>query len=291
MPKSKFPLNMPFKSIRADSQMAEIALRLVIDFYTESPYIIGTATLLAGNLLVTAKHVLDKITNKLDATIKVNASLVAIQISPGPEYFVWDIIDGIACPNEDILLLRTSRSPCSSAQNPKSEWKQPRINPFPPSNGAIIAGFGYRKGKISSTYDVDNTLHINLQDDPIASVGIVNQVHEKQVDTFLKPFPCYQVNARFDPGMSGGPVFDENGNLCGIICSGIECSRIGEEPISYVSTLWPMFRIILPWKYKGCNQNKPLYPLLTLAQKKIVAVDNILKLEQYLADMAIHAEK
>ena len=37
----------------------------------------------------------------------------------------------------------------------------------------------------------------------------------------MLPFPCYHVGARFDAGMSGGPVFDEYGSLCGLVCASL----------------------------------------------------------------------
>ena len=39
-------------------------------------------------------------------------------------------------------------------------------------------------------------------------------------------FPCYEINARFDPGMSGGLVVDELGAVCGLVCSTLPASQI-----------------------------------------------------------------
>jgi hypothetical protein len=33
----------------------------------------------------------------------------------------------------------------------------------------------------------------------------------------MLPFPCFEIEARFDPGMSGGMVIDQAGALCGLI--------------------------------------------------------------------------
>ena len=88
-------------------------------------------------------------------------------------------------------------------------------------------------------------IHIELNDEPMASVGVVREVFKWQRDYSHLRWPCYQVSARFDGGMSGGPVFDETGCLCGIVCSNVAGSHIDNEPLSYVTTLWPLFRLIL----------------------------------------------
>ena len=38
----------------------------------------------------------------------------------------------------------------------------------------------------------------------------------------MLPCPCFEVSADLGAGMSGGPVFDKNGSLCGIVSSGFE---------------------------------------------------------------------
>jgi hypothetical protein len=72
------------------------------------------------------------------------------------------------------------------------------------------------------------------------TTGHVIDIHHELRDSAKLPFPCFQVNARFDGSMSGGPVFNSDGNLCGIVCSSIPADEEFSEHVSYVSTLWPM---------------------------------------------------
>jgi hypothetical protein len=78
----------------------------------------------------------------------------------------------------------------------------------------------------------------------MVSTGTIRKIYSWTRDSFFMPFPCYQVSARFDAGMSGGPVFDESGAICGLVCSGHKPADDEDgEPISYASTLWPLFQL------------------------------------------------
>lgn len=75
-------------------------------------------------------------------------------------------------------------------------------------------------------------------------------------------FPCFRVGARFDHGMSGGPVFDEAGSLCGIIAGSY--GNVEGTPISYVTTLWPMFRTLISANRSGAYPRDVEYPAIDL---------------------------
>ena len=76
-------------------------------------------------------------------------------------------------------------------------------------------------------------LHIAVNDEFMSSVGVVREIHDWRRDKVNLPFPCYRVGARFDAGMSGGPVFDEYGSLCGLVCASPDFSRaVGYKAVS-----------------------------------------------------------
>jgi hypothetical protein len=45
-------------------------------------------------------------------------------------------------------------------------------------------------------------------------------------------FPCFEINTHVIGGMSGGPLYNEAGHLCGLICAGQD-----GEAIAYGATL------------------------------------------------------
>ena len=273
---STFPIDKPFERLEPATPIAEVVLRLVVDFYSEAPLVIGSATVLCGHLLVTAKHVLASVPG-LDAAgsgdsmspaadIAVDRGLAAVQVLPGPKYVIWDVVSSIAHPGSDLALLRTSSNPRRSDPDGPHGWSAPRVNAFAPQVDERVAAFGYRRGRASASRNPAGGFHIDIDDEFMSSVGIVREIHEWRRDQVMLPFPCYQVGARFDAGMSGGPVFDEYGSLCGLVCDSIEGSHQSGEAISFVTTLWPLFTLLIDAD-RGHNYPRGLvYPAIELAR-------------------------
>ena len=230
-------------------------LRLVVGFYSDAPVVVGSATILCRHLLVTARHVLTTPpvldhSENVDpdspaAGTRVNRGLVAVQVLPGLGCVVWEVVSAIAHPVSDLALLHVSSNPRRTHPEAPLRPHAPVVNPFAPLVGEWIAAFGYRRGRARASRTDGDGLHIDLDDEFMWSVGIVREIHERGRDRVMLPFPCYRVGARFNAGMSGGPVFDEYGSLCGLVCANVEGSHERGEPISYVTTLWPLFALMI----------------------------------------------
>ena len=275
---SKFPIDKPFEKLEPAAPIAELVLRLVVDLFSDAPLVVGTATILCGHMLVTAKHVLLSIPGLRPgasrsvesaspvADITVDRGFAAVQVLPGPEYVIWDVVSAIAHPGSDLALLRTSSNPRRSRPNSPNRWIAPKVNPFAPQVDERVAAFGYRRGRACASRNAEGGLHIDINDEFMSSVGVVREIHEWRRDQVMLPFPCYQVNARFDAGMSGGPVFDEYGSLCGLVCGSIDGSHQSGEPISFVTTLWPLFTLIVDGDRGDKYPRGVKYPAIELAR-------------------------
>ena len=95
-----------------------------------------------------------------------------------------------------------------------------RLSPGLPKVGDDIIGFGY----YSMAALVDNRFLrdkrvINYKQDTAFTRGKIIEVHPVRRDKAKLHFPCFHTNARFERGMSGGPILNEKGNVCGVICS------------------------------------------------------------------------
>jgi len=271
-------LHKPFEKQPAGTPLSELALRLVANFYIGEPRCIGTVFSVCGNVLVTARHVVEEFFRSgkptSDGQSEIEQDLVAIQVitDEGVDYCVWQLFSVIADPASDLAVIHLAAEPARSPDAKARPLQVPYIEPFAPKIGDRVCAFGYREGRIVLSKNSDGGRHLDLSDEPMMSVGIVRDVHEWKRDNVQLPFPCYQVSARFDGGMSGGPVFDETGALCGVVCSGIEGAHDDGEPISYVSTLWPIFRLMLKAN-RGPNFPRDVsYPMIQLVRDGIVKV-------------------
>jgi hypothetical protein len=119
---SRFPLDKPFERQPATTTFSEVALRLVVNFHSGTPYVVGTATVLCGHLLVTAKHVLGELA---DQALRRAASeqngpiaqfendIAAIQLIADEqvEYIIWNVFEVIMDPSCDLALIHLSGTP------------------------------------------------------------------------------------------------------------------------------------------------------------------------------------
>ena len=58
-------------------------------------------------------------------------------------------------------------------------------------------------------------------------------------------FPCFRTSARFDHGMSGGPIFSQSGQVCGVICSAIKMADSDGTFTSYGSLIAPALALVM----------------------------------------------
>ena len=273
---STFPIDKPFERLEPDAPVSEMVLRLVVDFYSDCPVVVGTATIVCRHLLVTARHVLTT-RDVLDGSdsvdsaspevgTRVNRGLAAVQVLPGSEYVIWEVVSATAHPASDLAFLRVSSNPRRSDPESPLRRNAPMVNPFAPLVGEPTAAFGYRRGQARASRNRTGELHIDLDAELMSSVGVVREIHEWARDRVMLPFPCYQVSARFDAGMSGGPVFDEYGSLCGLVCDNVDGSHECGEPISYVTTLWPLFALMIDGDRGDDYPRGVRYPAIELAR-------------------------
>lgn len=72
--------------------------------------------------------------------------------------------------------------------------------------------------------------------------------------------------------MSGGPVFNESGELCGIICSALTPAA-GVTHIAYAASLWPILGTTIDFAVPGCVVKGP-YALFELGNVGVIEVKN-----------------
>lgn len=252
-----------FDPLVGGSIITEYALHLIADRDdTYDP--VGTAVLVSPNLAITAKHVVEDYLARFQ---RGPADLADFRCRAIQQQ--RDGVTGISrrvdkytlAGNTDLALLLLSGEP-------SQDWLPPTLDALPPEVGTSVAAFGYH----SCIADVEDG-QVTISRQMSTAVGVVREVHHQFRDGFSIRWPCFRVNARFDGGMSGGPVFDQStGRICGIISSNMPPSLPDEEHASYVTSLWPILGIPVDYEWPG--RKSATYPLLDLVEAGELAVAN-----------------
>jgi hypothetical protein len=272
-----------FRDEPLNSPIFEFALRVIVERANWQFDVVGTATLIAGHLAVTARHVLEYALRTFGGTqvgenkIEISTfELKLYQVLPGPVYRIWRVVNAWPC-DTDIVLLHLGLDRATSPDE-QIAWKQPRLRALPPPAGQHVVAFGYRESRITVT-ESDGVHHIDLKDRPTSSAGVVRQVYPRGRDSVMLPFPCFEIEARFDPGMSGGMVIDETGALCGLICASLQHGDPNAPPISYVASLWPMLKTEISIDRGDRYPRAVSYPVIDLAIDRLIGVKDLHELD------------
>jgi hypothetical protein len=113
-----------------------------------------------------------------------------------------------------------------------------------PKVGLPCYGLGYHSMKStmkSTLFTLNTKTVVDYFQHYSATRGTVEELHFPRRDNWLLPFPCFRTSARFDPGMSGGPIMDSAGSVIGMICSSQNTQE--EDYISYASLIGPALLI------------------------------------------------
>jgi len=249
-----------FRGTSLDSPVTKVGLPLIAVQPGVAGHLPGTACLVAPWFAMTARHVIEDLAFPPE----------------GVGHYVFTQV--IADPVKSVLPLRVHRvyyaQPYDiaflhlvpAAPLPSDHvWACPRLELLPPRVGSRIAAFGYPRSRMRETEP--DCWEVNT--DATTATGTVLEIHHETRDGGTHPFPCFRTDARFDPGMSGGPVFNEEGHICGIICSNMPPQSADGEHASYVSTLWPCMgtMVDVPWdRYPAGTR----YPVYEMAQARII---------------------
>lgn len=253
---TNMPVSPVFKTLEEmGNDLTECALHLVAagPVGSTNPHVdpLGTASLIAPHLAVTAKHVAQDYfrtyQTKVSNGIVANFSLEAIMyLDKGTTAVSVPVTSLTMCQFSDIALLRLGGLPNPP---PFSKWIHPRLDLRMPPIGSPILGMGYHSAFVASHERHMISRELSL------TTGHVIDWHQSGRDSRLN-FPCFQTDARFDGGMSGGPVFNEVGALCGVISSNLPPYELGEPHISYVATLAPIAAEFINYGLTGADSTE-----------------------------------
>jgi Trypsin-like peptidase domain len=203
---------------------------------------VGTAfDISPSGLFVTARHVIDEAEKLCKET--PDSSTAVLWVGSGEGEDVPDLLGGIVTVSHftkddangsDLGLLR------AGMLKDGEPYLFPicRLSARVAKVGTKILAMGYARFNIKSDTSTEQLRQIVFEHNFSVSTGEVLQVFREGRDTFRDldgnftgrlPTVCFETSARFDPGMSGGPVFDENFSVCGIIATGLESDELPSD--------------------------------------------------------------
>jgi len=254
------------------SVVTEVAFALAVHL-DDSWHASGTAVSVGGGLLMTAKHVVEDYWERLGTggrlrgSLSANFRIVARQmLGAGKELAYWRATRCWTSPATDIAFILVV--PLSESAARYRRWRVPQLQLNPPQTGEKVVAFGYHTPEVSVTRDA-NRLRVEWDDHPSVSVGEVTEVHPVLRDRHLLRFPCFQTNSRFDGGMSGGPIFNDQGQVCGLVCA----TMVGDPQAGHTSyglTLWPAMGMLINIGVDGAVSETPIR-VLEIAKAGVIS--------------------
>lgn len=200
-------------------------------------------------MAITAKHVIADLLSRDPGVVKgkppsYEYRIIQVMWKNGDHnYVVWTIDSIGTSPHADIGIIWLK--PYDQNAVAYKLWKTVQVTLEPPAIGSKIRAFGLDSVCFDgSRWGADGKLeHLEVKCGRSTSTGIVRQHYWQYRDRGFYKFPCFEVDARFDHGMSGGLVITEDSVVCGIVCGSLPTASVSEAHVSYASMLWPMMAI------------------------------------------------
>lgn len=194
--------------------------------------LIGTGFFICNiGVFVTAKHVLMDV---LDDDGNQVHPIAGIQFFGDNKYIIRPVLRCTSNTESDISV------GVLAPANHKVTG-QPLKNPVlvlttkPPYIGSDIATFAYPESKLSNLQESIQRLQFQTN----AYSGKLEEYHPEGRDSVLLPFPCYRGSMHILSGASGGPVWNEQRRVFGVICTGFDGTDIGYfARIDEIIPLW-----------------------------------------------------
>ncbi len=204
----------------------------IFAFSGSTSIVAGTAVLIAPGIALTAQHVMEEIRERFcqPKTGNANLDIYVFQLATGAVWYVCNASHWIGT-DIAVLSLRPRNEIASGTALRRIE-----LTVDPPAIGETITAIGFPKSELNIPRNESDVLELNFTLLPTVSEGRVSEVHASLRDSANIRFPSFSVEAEFSGGMSGGPVFNERAQVCGLVCSG------GEGDLSQyavATSIWP----------------------------------------------------
>lgn len=191
-------------------------------------HVAGSAVIVAPGVALSAKHIFESRREGLQSGA---IGVICFGICSSGA-LLWKIRRVAEVSDSDLVILCIE---LASAPPQNNIFNFATISLRPTRTGEKVCILGFRAS--SSHFEFGNGLPIRGQ--VIQSQGTVLQRFDSGRDSCFLPWPSIEVDCPTWGGMSGGPVFDGQGRLVGLVTSSFSFET-GEEPSpTFVSQIWP----------------------------------------------------
>lgn len=261
-------VNSNFTSTGLNSPITEFALALAICKELDWRGF-GTAILIGPHIALTAKHVFENAwrtfekrrllpqddflirgTDRIFEHQELTGSfpMIAHQVlENGKSARIWTITKLWTSPHTDIAVLRLT--PWLGDYSGQLWRGFPELDISPPSPGEKLSAFGYHSSQIT-VQENGNKIEVVWQDDPTTTLGLITGTFNSPAElaSIGRTFPCFQTDMQVADGMSGGPVLNSEGMVCGIVSYTRQFQHLDTEGLheSFCATLWPVLGTPIP---------------------------------------------
>jgi hypothetical protein len=208
----------------------------------------GSAVLLNENVGLTATHVLLDYWRRGEYAAEphdgANASFSVELMGgfvPTANHYRWRTVHASTMQSHDLALLSLE-----AAHPSPVGWQFPILEVMPPRLASVVTIFGLQEPHVT---DIPAAEGGGLAWHKTATVsnGRVTAVHGDFLDRGMYGFPCFETDARVEHSMSGGPVYNDDGNLCGIVAGGSGEVRSDSSVVSHtvVSLAWRALELFI----------------------------------------------
>lgn len=232
----------------------------------------GSGFVCSPRLVLTARHVIDEIFRHFTGALPQDARgalTFGIQFASfgrGGEKRSHDVERFALSSSIDVAALVVSPEDTGAPAN----WESLPLSADFPVVGEVVTAYGFPETTIRQTAD-----GAKVRISPTRMPGTVHEVHHAKRDGTLLSFPCFRTDATHLGGASGGPVLNEKGEVCGVVCTGFETDD-PEESLSYASAVWPALGLELDVElHSGAFSTVEPYPIKDLASSGLLAVTGL----------------
>ncbi|MBO9694572.1 MAG: trypsin-like peptidase domain-containing protein [Sphingopyxis sp.] len=205
---------------------------LALQLHTEAAsYMWGSAVLIAPGIALAAKHVVEAMVQQREA---LGGYSQIYAFNPcAAELQIWHVRE-IKCGSENDVALLTMHM--GREDYGDLDFNVCRISARMPQIGEPILMAGFVADADSFPIAADPTSPIASSAKRMTSLGVVTEIYPMGRDQTRLPHSCIEVGVNVSGGMSGGPAFDKDGHLIGLVSSSIH-SDDNSGP-TWVSLLW-----------------------------------------------------